>query len=182
MPVFPIRVFGDPVLRRPAEPVVELDDDLRRLVEAMFETMYQAPGVGLAAPQIGVQRRVFVYDAGDGPGVVVNPELSELSEAWSYNEGCLSVPELHWPIVRAKRVHLSGIDLSGNRVSIDADELLARIFQHEVDHLNGVLLVERLDPDQRREAMKVLRARALDASLRAWTPGEDDPSRPGRAR
>lgn len=174
MPVFAIRVFGDPVLRRPAEPVEKVDDDLRQLVEAMFETMYKAPGVGLAAPQVGVQRRLFVYDAGDGPGVVLNPGLSDRRGEWSYNEGCLSVPDLHWPIVRAKQVHLSGTDLSGNELSIDADELLARVFQHEVDHLDGTLLIERLDPDQRREAMKVLRDRALDGANRPWTPGNDD--------
>jgi peptide deformylase len=139
----------------------------------MFETMYLAPGVGLAAPQVGVQRRLFVYDAGDGPGVVVNPRLSDHRGEWSYNEGCLSVPNLHWPIVRAKEVHLSGTDLSGNLLSIDADELLARVFQHEVDHLDGVLLIERLQPDQRKEAMKVLRARALDGVNRPWLPGED---------
>ena len=173
VPVFPIRVFGDPVLRRPTEPVEEVDDGLRQLVEAMFETMYLAPGVGLAAPQIGVQRRLFVYDAGDGPGVVLNPKLSGHAGEWTYNEGCLSVPNLHWPIVRAKQVHLDGMDLSGNTLSIDADELLARVFQHEVDHLDGTLLIERLDPDQRREAMKVLRARALDGVNKAWMPGVD---------
>jgi peptide deformylase len=173
VPTFPIRVFGDPVLRRPAAPVVEVDDGLGQLVDAMFETMYLAPGVGLAAPQVGVQRRLFVYDAGDGPGVVINPQLSDHRGEWTYNEGCLSVPHLHWPIVRAKQVHLSGTDLSGKTLSIDADELLARVFQHEVDHLDGVLLIERLQPDQRKEAMKVLRARALDGDNRPWIPGED---------
>lgn len=175
VPTFPIRVFGDPVLRRPTEPVQEVDDGLRQLVESMLETMYRAPGVGLAAPQIGVQRRLFVYDAGDGPGVVLNPELSGHRGEWTYNEGCLSVPDLHWPIVRPKEVHLSGTDLSGNTLSIDADELLARVFQHEVDHLDGTLLIQRLDPDQRREAMKILRARALDGANRPWMPGEDSP-------
>jgi peptide deformylase len=175
VPTFPIRVFGDPVLRRPTAPVVEVDDGLRQLVDAMLETMYLAQGVGLAATQVGVQRRLFVYDAGDGPGVVLNPQLSDYRGEWTYNEGCLSVPNLHWPIVRAKQVHLSGTDLSGKELSIDADELLARVFQHEVDHLDGVLLIQRLAPDQRREAMKVLRARALDGANRPWMPGEDTP-------
>lgn len=171
VPIFPIRVFGDPVLRLPAQPIEEIDDGVRQLAEAMLETMYNtASGVGLAAPQVGVQRRLFVYDIGDGPGVVVNPVLSDRRDEWTYAEGCLSVPELHWPIVRAKQVRLMGTDLAGNALSVDADELLARVFQHEMDHLDGMLLIERLDPDQRREAKKALRAQALDGNLRPWVP------------
>jgi len=124
--------------------------------------MYEAPGSGLAANQVGVQRRIFVYDVGDGPRVVINPEIVESAGEWAFEEGCLSVPGLSWEIVRPNAVHLVGFDLDGNQISIEADELEGRVFQHEIDHLNGVLLVERLDEDQRRDALKILRARTLD--------------------
>lgn len=159
-----IRTYGDPVLRQRAREVEEIDGRVKQLADDMVETMYAAPGVGLAAPQVGVQRRVFVYDTGggDGPRTIVNPVLSEARGEWTFEEGCLSVPGLSWEIVRPKEVHLTGYDLDGNEVSLDADEYLARVLQHEVDHLDGILLVERLDEDQRREAMRLLRARALD--------------------
>ncbi|HET6794217.1 MAG TPA: peptide deformylase, partial [Acidimicrobiales bacterium] len=149
---FDIRVFGDPVLKQRAAAVTKFDGALARLVDDMVATMYAAPGVGLAAPQVGVQKRLFVYDVGDGPQVIANPTISEASGEWTYEEGCLSVPGLYWPIMRPKEVHLTGLDLNGEEVSIEADELLARVFQHEVDHLDGVLLIERLDDDQKREA------------------------------
>ncbi len=160
---YSIRQYGDPVLRQRASVVDAIDGTLKQLADDMTQTMYEAPGVGLAAPQVGVQKRVFVYDAGDGAGpfTVVNPVISEARGEWTYEEGCLSVPGLSWPIVRPKEVHLTGYDLDGNELSVEADEFLARVFQHEVDHLDGVLLVERLDEDQRKEAMRILRARAL---------------------
>jgi peptide deformylase len=108
-----------------------------------------------------VQKRLFVYDIGDGPRAVVNPVISGRRGEWTYDEGCLSVPSLFWPIVRPKQVHLRGRDLDGHEVSIEADELLARVFQHEVDHLDGMLLLERLDSEQRKEAMRTLRERTL---------------------
>jgi peptide deformylase len=163
MAPFQIRVFGDPVLRTPAQDVAEIDDRLRQLADDMLVTMYEAPGVGLAAPQVGIQKRLFVYDVNDGTGphAVVNPRLSSHQGEWEYEEGCLSVPGLSWPIVRFNEVHLDGFDLDGNAVSIDAEELLARVFQHECDHLDGVLLIERLDKRQRKQAMKALRERTL---------------------
>lgn len=159
-----IRTYGDPVLRQRAREIDDIDGRLKQLSDDMVETMYAAPGVGLAAPQVGVQKRLFVYDTGDGEGprTIVNPVLSEARGEWTFEEGCLSVPGLSWPIVRPKEVHLTGYDLDGDEVSIDADEYLARVLQHEVDHLDGVLLVERLDEDQRREAMRLLRSRTLD--------------------
>jgi peptide deformylase len=160
---YPIRVFGDPVLRQRASEVENVDGRLVRLVDDMIETMYEAPGVGLAAPQVGVERRLFVYDVDDGTGarVLVNPVITESSGEWEFEEGCLSVPGLHWTIVRPKEVHVTGYDLEGNEVSLEADEYLARVLQHELDHLDGVLLLERLDKETRREAMRTLRARAL---------------------
>jgi peptide deformylase len=163
---YTIRLFGDPVLKQRASEVENLDATLARLAEDMIATMYAAPGVGLAAPQVGVQKRLFVYDIGVGPQVIVNPVLSESRGEWTFEEGCLSVPELSWPIVRPKEVHLTGYDLDGNEISVEADELLGRVFQHELDHLDGVLLLERLDPDQKKEARRILRQRAL-----GLTPG-----------
>lgn len=161
MAILAIRVFGDPVLRQPTKPVAEIDDALRRLAADMLETMYAAPGVGLAATQVGVERSFFVYDIGDGPGAVVNPQIVERSEEWTYFEGCLSVPDLHFEIVRPRRVRLTGLDLDGNEIEVEADELLARCFQHEVDHLNGILLLEHLDDEQRKDAMRALRTRSF---------------------
>ena len=161
MAPFQIRVFGDPVLRTPAQEVPEIDDGLRQLADDMFATMYDAPGVGLAAPQVGIQKRLFVYDIGEGPHAVVNPRLSHHRGEWTYEEGCLSVPGLSWPIVRSAEVHLDGLDLDGKEISVDVDDLLARVFQHECDHLDGVLLLERLDKRQRKQAMKALRERTL---------------------
>ena len=128
----------------------------------MLETMYDEPGLGLAATQVGVKKRLFVYDmlAGEDPRVLINPEIRESDGEWEFEEGCLSVPGLSWTITRPKEVHVVGLDLDGNEVSIEADELEARLFQHELDHLNGVLLVEHLDDEQRRDAMKILRQRA----------------------
>lgn len=157
-----IRTFGDPVLTEPAQPVGEVDSALRRLAEDMLETMYDAPGVGLAGPQVGVQLRIFVYDAGDGPHTVINPRLSALEGEWSYDEGCLSVPGYYWPITRPDRVHLDGQDLDGNRLSIDADEYLSRIFQHETDHLDGILLLRRLTDAQRKQALRDIRRYGFD--------------------
>ncbi|HLI16093.1 MAG TPA: peptide deformylase [Acidimicrobiales bacterium] len=164
MATYPIRQYGDPVLRERAVEVAAIDGSLVRLVEDMIETMHAAPGVGLAAPQVGVQRRLFVYDVGSGPAAVINPEIVEARGEWTYEEGCLSIPGLSWPVVRPKEVHLRGVGLDGEPLDIEADELLARCFQHEVDHLDGVLVVERLDPDQRRQARAILRQRALAAS------------------
>ena len=161
MAVFPIRTFGDPVLRLPCAEVREFDDDLRKLADDMLETMYDAPGVGLAANQVGVQKRLFVYDVGDGPGAVVNPVLSGHRGEWEYAEGCLSVPELAWPIVRFKEVRVDGFDLYGNVVTVEGDELMARMLQHEVDHLNGLLLLSHLDRRQYKDAMRTLRRRAM---------------------
>ena len=156
-----IRQYGDPVLRQPTKDVEQIDDRVAKLVDEMIETMYEAPGVGLAANQVGVQRRLFVYDVGNGPRAVINPRIVESSGEWAYEEGCLSVPGLSWTIVRPNRVHLVGVDLEGNELSIEAEELESRCFQHEVDHLDGKLLIERLDDDQRREALRVLRALVL---------------------
>src|SRR5438094_6019290 len=138
----------------------------------MLVTMYEAPGLGLAAPQVGVQRRLFVYDLQDetGPHVIVNPTISEGRGEWVYEEGCLSVPGLAWEITRPKEVHLTGYDLDGNEVSIEADEITARLFQHELDHLDGRLLLDLLDADQRKLAMRAMRDRLLAGPSESTAP------------
>lgn len=161
MAPYAIRQYGDPVLRQLASDVDEIDGRLAKLCDDMLTTMYDAPGLGLAAPQVGVQKRFFVYDFGEGPGVLINPTIVESSGEWAFDEGCLSVPELSWEIVRPKQIHLVGYDLGGEEIEIEADELAARLFQHELDHLDGVLLIEHLDDDQRKEAMSILRQRAM---------------------
>jgi peptide deformylase len=162
MPSLTIRQYGEPVLKERTREVENIDGSIASLVESMIETMYAAPGTGLAANQVGVQRRLFVYDVGDGPVSIINPQIIESDGEWVFDEGCLSVPGLSWDIVRPNRVHLVGLDLDGNEVSIEATELEGRVFQHELDHLDGILLVERLDEDQRKEALKILRSRTLD--------------------
>lgn len=172
---YEIRIFGDPVLKQRATDVAEVDGTLVRLAEDMVQTMYDAPGLGLAAPQVGVQKRLFVYDLqdGEGPRTVVNPVISEIDGEWVYEEGCLSVPGLAWEIVRPKTILLTGYDLDGRELSIEADELASRCFQHELDHLDGVLLIERLDGDTRKQALRTIRNLMLDGGLRR-RPGPSD--------
>jgi peptide deformylase len=165
-----VRLFGDPGLKQRAREVTELDGRLAALAETMYETMYDAVGIGLAAPQIGVRKRLFTYDVGEGPHAIVNPEIVESSGEWTFEEGCLSVPGLHFEIVRPKIVTLQGVDLDGNDVVIEGDELLGRLFQHEIDHLDGVLLLDRLDADTRRQALRELRERDL-TTVPTPTPG-----------
>lgn len=150
-----IRVFGDPVLKTKAAEVTDVDGKLVRLASEMVEVMYAAPGLGLAAPQIGVRKQLFVYDLDDGAGpkTLVNPTITEQRGEWVYDEGCLSIPGLYVEILRPKEVLLHGWDLDGNEVEIEADELLARLFQHELDHLEGVLMFDRMTPEQRKEAL-----------------------------
>lgn len=149
------------MLRKVADEVTDVDGKLVKLVDDMLDTMYAEPGIGLAAPQVGVQRRLFVYDLGDGDGphTLVNPVIEESRDEWVYEEGCLSVPGLFWEITRPKEIHLTGFDLDGNEVSIEADELEARLFQHELDHLDGVMLIDHLDDKTRKAALRTLRER-----------------------
>jgi peptide deformylase len=161
---YEIRLIGDPVLRQRASEVADVDGKLARLAEDMITTMYEAPGLGLAAPQVGVQKRLFVFDVGEGPQAIINAEIREATGEWAYDEGCLSIPDLTFELIRPKEVHLVGYDLDGNELSIEADEVLARCFQHELDHLDGVLFIERLSSDDRKAAMKIIRERRLTAA------------------
>jgi peptide deformylase len=156
--VLAIRTLGDPVLRTPTAPVTEFDRALRRLADDMTETMYAAPGVGLAANQVGRSLACFVYDDREGhQGFVANPVLSEHEGEETIDEGCLSIPGPYHPTPRALRVRLRGADLDGRPIDVVAEGLLARIFQHETDHLGGRLYIDRLDEAGRRDVMRQLR-------------------------
>lgn len=163
MSTYQIRLVGDPVLKQKADPITDIDGSVAKLAGDMMAPLLEAKGLALAAPQVGVLKRLFVYDLqdGSGPHAVVNPVITETSGEWEYEEGCLSIPGLYFPIVRPKEVHMTGYDLDGNELSIEADELMARMLQHEFDHLEGRLLLELLDNDQRKAAKKALRTRSL---------------------
>ena len=157
MAIQPIRLFGDPVLRTPAQPVTDFDKELRQLVKDLEETMIDAPGAGLAAPQIGVGLRVFTYHVDGVLGHLVNPDLDLSDEEQDGDEGCLSFPGLVYDTRRALSVVAKGFDMHGEPVVIEGSEMLARAIQHETDHLDGVLFIDRLDKAQRKLALKAIR-------------------------
>jgi peptide deformylase len=155
--VQPIRLFGDPVLTSPAVEVVDFDKELRRLVEDLTDTMRDAPGAGLAAPQIGVGLRVFTWYVDGELGHLVNPDLTLSSEEQDGPEGCLSIPDLTFDCKRAMSVVAKGWNMHGEPVTIEGSETLARAIQHETDHLDGVLFIDRLDRETRKQAMRAIR-------------------------
>ena len=159
MTVLPIRLFGDPVLRTPADPVTDFDKQLRRLVADLAETMLDAPGAGLAAPQIGVGLRVFTYHVDDAQsGHLINPVLHFPNEQTQDGpEGCLSIPGLSWDCVRRENVVAHGQNMYGDPITVDGTAKLSRCIQHETDHLDGVLFVDRLDTATRKAALKEIR-------------------------
>lgn len=162
MAVLPIRMFGDPVLRERAREVEKVTEDHRRLARDMIETMRAAPGVGLAGPQVGVLERIFVWEVEDRQGVFINPRMVHRSrETVTEEEGCLSLPGLGYDVERHREVTVEALDENGRPVAVTGEDLLARIFQHELDHLDGVLFIDRLDDDDRREALRTLREQAL---------------------
>jgi peptide deformylase len=158
-----IRQYGDPALRLKAHEVDDFDDDLRRLVERMIALMHDAQGVGLAATQVGVLRRLFVYEPDEeGPRALVNPVVAERGdETSSDEEGCLSLQGVRVPVDRATRVVLEGKDEHGADVRVELDEYAARVVQHELDHLDGVLIIDRTDDEHRKNALATLRPRAV---------------------
>ena len=158
MSVRPVRLFGDPVLRTPADPVVDFDRQLRSLVKDLAETMLEERGAGLAAPQLGVSLRVFTFDVDDIVGHLVNPVLEFPDEQEQDGpEGCLSIPGLYFDTKRRLNVVAKGFDMHGEPLQIVGTELMARCLQHETDHLDGVLFVDRLDAENKKEAMKAIR-------------------------
>ena len=153
MSVREIRLLGDPVLREEAEPVEEIDEEIRRLADDLLETMYDADGVGLAAPQVGVSLRMFAYDVRepDQPfGVLINPVVTEEEGSEKGEEGCLSIPGLSAVVERADRIVIEGLNPEGEEVRLEADGLLARCLLHERDHLDGVLFLDRISPIKRK--------------------------------
>jgi peptide deformylase len=153
MAVRDIRVLGDPALRARCEEVAEVDDDVRRLVDDLIETMEVADGIGLAAPQVGVPLRVFVYDVREPeiePGVLINPRIVEAGGTVRETEGCLSIPGFNETVERYATVVVEGLDREGREIRIEATDLLSRCLQHEYDHLDGVLFIDRLSPLKRR--------------------------------
>ncbi len=163
MTLMPIRTLGDPVLRAASRPVEAFDEALRRLRDDLFETMYDAPGVGLAANQVGLSIACFVYDDRDGnAGFVANPVLSDLENEQRESEGCLSIPGPYHDTTRALSVRLRGADATGAPLDLRVEGFLARIFQHETDHLNGMLYIDRLEDAERRDVMRQLREHELN--------------------
>jgi len=184
MAVLPIHITGNPALHTPAAEVTEFDASLRELVSDMFDTMAEAPGVGLAAPQVGVGLRVFVFNWTDDEGVLwrgeaINPELwisptptGEADED-DESEGCLSLPGERFPLRRSPRAILRAVDLDKKPFEIVAEGWLARIFQHEFDHLDGILYVDRLDSEYDRALAKIIKKKGWGAPGTTWLPGED---------
>ncbi|MEN2740889.1 peptide deformylase [Microbacterium sp. X-17] len=184
MTVRPIRIFGDPVLHAPATPVEEITDDIRTLVADMFETMDTAPGVGLAAPQIGVGLRIYTYsytDDDDLPwrGVLINPELWMRPlepgdpDPDTESEGCLSFPGERFPLRRSEEVLVTGLDLDGAPVRIEVTGWRARIMQHEFDHLDGILYVDRLSDADWKTTQKIAKKQGWGVPGHSWMPGVD---------
>jgi peptide deformylase len=157
MSIQPIRLFGDPVLVTPASQVIDFDKELRTLVADLTETMLQAPGVGLAAPQIGVGLRVFVWDVDEALGHLINPTLDLSDELQDGEEGCLSFPALSYETPRAFRAVAKGFNMFGEPITVEGTELLARCLQHESDHLDGIVFIDRLSAEDRKLAMKEIR-------------------------
>jgi peptide deformylase len=157
MSIQPIRLFGDPVLTTPAAAVVDFDKELRTLVEDLTDTMLEAPGAGLAAPQIGVPLRVFVWDVDQAIGHLINPTLDLSEELQDGEEGCLSFPALSYETPRAFRAVAKGFNMYGEPITVEGTELLARCLQHETDHLDGIVFIDRLSVQDRKLAMKEIR-------------------------
>jgi peptide deformylase len=157
MSIQPIRLFGDPVLTTPASAVIDFDKELRILVQDLTETMLEAPGAGLAAPQIGVPLRVFVWDVDEAIGHLINPTLDLSVELQDGEEGCLSFPALSYETPRAFRAVAKGFNMYGEPITVEGTELLARCLQHETDHLDGIVFIDRLSVEDRKLAMKEIR-------------------------
>ena len=185
MAILPIRIWGDPVLHAPADRVDLITDEVRALVADMYETMDAAPGVGLAAPQVGVGLRIYTYTYEDDDGrpwrgEIINPELlmtppvPGAPDEDEESEGCLSFPGERFPLRRSERVVVTGVDLEGAPVRIDVDGWRARIMQHEFDHLDGVMYIDRISDSDWKTAQKIAKKRRWGVPGINWTPGVDD--------
>ena len=167
-----IRMFGDPVLRQRAAEVPEVTDIQRRLIQDMLQTMREAPGVGLAAPQVGMLQRIFVYEVQGEGGALVNPHIVARSEELEEGEeGCLSMPGLSYPVMRSTSCVVEALDEEGEQIVLEVEGYLARIFQHEIDHLDGVLFIDHLPKRLRRQAMRELTDMALGVGIGSSAAG-----------
>ena len=174
--LMPLRFFGDQVLRRVSAEVADLNGDIVELGQRMLVTMEHGDGIGLAGPQVGRAVRIFTHGlAEQAPPVLINPVIVESRGEWVYQEGCLSIPGLYFDVVRPKEIHLKAWTIEGVEIDIEADDLLARVCQHEIDHLDGVLFIDRIQGEDRTEAEVELRQRV------AGTLGTSDPFLTGRA-
>ena len=187
MAILPIRLYGDPVLKELALPVELFDAELARFGDDLLETMRAANGVGLAAPQVGVLRRMFAFDLGEDEdsgehphGVVVNPRIVHAEGEQTGDEGCLSFPGLYYECTRADLVKVEAVDVTGSPLDLTGQGLLARVFQHEIDHLDGVLFIDRLPRGERKKAMRAWRERELDLEAPGAEPHLHVPV-PGRS-
>lgn len=158
MPTDTIVLYGQEILRNPSEEVTEFSEDIKSLIVHMYKVMEETKGLGVAGPQVGVNKRIFVYDVGEGKHALINPKILKSSGEEISEEGCLSIPGLHGDVARALRVTITGTDENWKKVKINARGMLARVFQHETDHLNGTLFIDRADPE----------------TLHTYKPGEDD--------
>ena len=161
MAILDIRLFGDPVLRQKAHEVPEVDRAVRKLMRDMTETMIAAPGVGLAATQVGVVQRVIVWRNEEEEGALANPRIIDSKGEAVDSEGCLSLPGLNFDVRRAEWVRVEGLDEKSKPVVIEAEDLTARILQHEIDHIDGILFIDRLAPEDQKEARRMLREQTL---------------------
>lgn len=160
MALLKVRILGDPILRATATPVRAFDAQLATLADDMLETMDDAPGVGLAAPQVGISTRLFVYDSGEPGerGALCNPVVTWVSEELvEMEEGCLSIPDAYFPVTRPAAITVEGSRTDGSPITIAATEILARVFQHEIDHLDGILFIDHLPKELRKQAMAAMR-------------------------
>lgn len=174
MTLLDIHVLGSPILRQRTQPVAEITDELRRLVTDMFETMYAAKGIGLAAPQVGRSERVAVVDVDDRPLVIINPEITDREGTQRGEEGCLSIPDIYGEVDRAERVVVRALDIEGESFEVEATELLSRCLQHEIDHLDGKLFIDHLSFLKRRAALDrwAKQRKGEKGHLRKLTPAE----------
>ncbi|MEZ7891911.1 MAG: peptide deformylase [Candidatus Wallbacteria bacterium] len=152
MTILPILLCGNKTLREKSLPCAKPYSQYKALAENMIETMYKAPGIGLAAPQVGLSIRMFVYDAGKGPQVMINPEILEVSsETCEYDEGCLSVPEISEIVVRPAKIKIKGYGVDGYKIEKEIEGIEARVFQHEYDHLDGILFIDKISTEARQK-------------------------------
>ena len=166
---YKVRIYGDPILRKSTDIVTQFDKNTSDLVNNMIETMYEGNGIGLAAPQVGISEKIVVIDTSFGENIdsaiqLINPEIVEIEGECVLEEGCLSIPGIYEEVIRPEKIWVKYFDINGNEQNRDTDGLLARVIQHEMDHLDGILFVDRLSTVKRNLLANTLRAMAMEGS------------------